>query len=185
MTSEADLISRSSSLLGVPVHAAGNFSAGSAIAASIAGAVGGATVGEIALHQVQEAVTEEAIDSVAGSVAGGMVAGASAVAGMHVAREAAASAEGLTPVLLVAVTDDRCVIMDWDGDAGSGDGPHRVLFSFVLADSTLSYDRIGVNRKVTITDAERSVSFTGALGLLSSGKEGKRDVLKALGHPDA
>lgn len=185
MTSEADLIRRSADFLGVPVRAAGNFSAGSAIAASIAGAVGGSTVGDIVVHQAEEALTEQAVESIAGDVAGGLVTGAATVAGMHAAREVAASAEGLTPVLLVAVTDDRCVIMDWDGDAGSGDGPHRILYSFLLADATLEFDRIGVNRKVTISDASASVSFTGALGLLSSGKEGKHDVLHLLGHPDA
>jgi hypothetical protein len=173
MTAEADLIQRSSQLLGVPVKAAGTFSAGSAIAASIAGGAAGAAIGDAAA------------DGVVGELAGGLVAGASAVAGMHAAREVAAAAEGLTPVVLVAVTDDRCVIMDWDGDSGSGTGPTRTLFSFDLASSTITYGEIGVNRKVTLHDDHNTVSFTGALGLLSSGKEGKRDVLKALGHPNA
>jgi len=184
MTSEADLIQRSSTFLGAHVEEAGIFSAGSAIGASIAGAVGGSTLGEIALHQIVEGTSADAIGEVAGVPIEGLIEGGAAVAGMRVARHAAAAAEGLTPVVLVAVTADRCVILDWDGDARSGTGPTRLLFDFILTDTTITYDKIGVNRKVTLSDAEKTVSFTGALGLLSSGRKGKRDVLHALGHPD-
>lgn len=183
MTSEAELVDRASSFLKVPVRHAGIFSAGSAISASIAGAAGGATVGEIIAHGIEEGAIEEGVSSALGNAAGGVVAGASAVAGARAAREVAAAAEGMTPAVLVALTDTSCVILDWQGDAGSGTGPTRVLHSLVLADTELEFGRIGVNRKVTMSDGHTIVSFTGALGLLSSGKEGKRDVLRALGHP--
>lgn len=185
MTSETDLIERAAAFLGVPVRHAGIFSAGSAITASIAGAAGGATAGEIIVHGVEEGAIDDAVSSTLGDAAGGIVAGASAVAGARAAREAAAAAEGMTPAILVALTDSSCVIMDWNGDAGSGTGPTRVIHSLVLADTDLEFGKIGVNRKVTMSDGDTIVSFTGALGLLSSGKEGKRDVLRALGHPQA
>ena len=189
MTSAAELRAAMSAFLGEEVTAAGIFSAGSAIAASIAGAAGGATVGEMAAEAVQEEVTESAVEAVAGeaagAVVGGVIAGATAAAGMHAAREMAAAAEGLTPVLIVGVTPTRYVIGDWQGNAASGTGPTRVLAEFARDSTTLTYDKIGANRFVTFDDGAKSVRISGALGLLSSGKEGKQQVLQALGHPQA
>jgi len=180
MTSTDDLRSRSASFLGAPVEAAGIFSAGSAIAASIVGAVGGATVAEVSQRAFEEAAT----DAVVGEVAGGVIDATVTVAGMRAAREVAAAAEGLTPVLLVAVTADRIVLMDWDGTSASGTGPTRELVSFARAGTSITFGRIGVNRKVTFDDGAKTTSITGALGWLSSGKDGKRAVLAALGSTD-
>jgi hypothetical protein len=189
MTSAADLRAAMAAYLDEDVAAAGIFSAGSAIAASIAGAAGGATLGEIAGEAVKEEIGESAVDAVAGEVAGtvasGMAMGASALAGMHAAREVAASAEGLTPVLIVGVTATRYVIGDWQGNAASGSGPTRILAEFDRDRTSLTFDKLGANRFVTLDDGVKSVRISGALGLLSSGKEGKRQVLEALGHPDA
>lgn len=189
MTSAADLRAAMSAYLGEDVIAAGIFSAGSAIAASIAGGVGGATLGEVAAEVTQEEIAESAVEAVGGEVAGtvasGVMSGAAAVAGMHAAREAAAAAEGLTPVVIVAVTSSRYVIGDWQGNAASGSGPTRTLAEFDRARTTLTFDKLGVNRFVTFDDGVTSVRVSGALGLLSSGKEGKRQVLQALGHPQA
>lgn len=180
MTTALELRSLSAAFLGVHVEAAGIFSAGSAIGASIVGAVGGATVAEVAMHQTEELVT----DQVVGDIAGGLISGVSAVAGMHVAREVAAAAEGLTPVLLIALTSDRIVLMDWHGTSASGTGPTRELVSFPRATTQMTFGRLGVNRKVTFDDGVQTASITGALGWLSSGKEGKRDVLRGLGSTD-
>ena len=180
MTTALELRALSAGFLGVDVEAAGIFSAGSAIGASIIGAVGGATVAEVAMHQTEEFVT----DQVVGEVAGGVLSGASAVAGMHAAREAAAAAEGLTPVLLVAQTSDRIFLMDWHGNSASGTGPTRELVSFPRSTTQLTFGRIGANRKVTFDDGVKTTSITGALGWLSSGKEGKRAVLRGLGSTD-
>ncbi len=180
MTTSLELRALSAGFLGVDVEAAGIFSAGSAIGASIIGAVGGATVAEVAMHQTEEFVS----DQVVGEVAGGVLSGTSAVAGMQVAREAAAAAEGLTPVLLVALTSDRIVLMDWHGNSASGTGPTRELVSFPRSTTQLTFGRIGANRKLTFDDGVKTTSITGALGWLSSGKEGKRDVLRGLGSMD-
>ena len=180
MTTALELRSLSAAFLGTDVEAAGIFSAGSAIGASIVGAVGGATVAEVAMHQTEVFVT----DQVVGDIAGGLISGASAVAGIHVAREAAAAAEGLTPVLLVALTADRIVLMDWHGNSASGTGPTRELVSFPRSTTQITFGRIGVNRKVTFDDVVKTSAITGALGWLSSGKEGKRDVLRGLGSTD-
>ena len=189
MTTATELRAAGSAFLGEPVLAAGIFSAGSAMAASIAGAAGGAAVGELVTEQAQEIGVEAAVESVAGEVAGsiveGLATGASAVAGIHAAREVAAAAEGLTPVLIVMVTERRYVIGDWQGNAVSGAGPTRILAEFDRARTSLTFDKVGVNRFVTFDDGTRSVQISGGLGLLSSGKEGKRAVLQALGHPDA
>lgn len=189
MTSAAQLRSALSAFVDEEVLAAGIFSAGSAIAASIVGAAGGATLGDIAAEAAKEEIAESAVDSLAGeatgAVVGGMASSVAAVAGMHAAREVAASAEGLTPVLIVGVTPTRYVIGDWQGNAASGTGPSRLLAEFVRDRTSLTFDKLGANRFVTFDDGVTSVRISGALGLLSSGKEGKRQVLEALGHPDA
>lgn len=184
MTTTAELRERAAGLLGEPVEAAGIFSAGSAIAASIAGAAGGTTVSEIAMHDAGEIVVDEVAESAGGAVVSGAVEAASVIAGMHVAREVAAAGEGLTPVLLVAVTRTRIALMDWTGNSASGTGPTRILAEFPREATHVTFDRIGVNRKVTLDDGRSVASITGALGWLSSGKEGKRDVLRALGGTD-
>lgn len=189
MTSATELRAAGSTFLGEPVIAAGIFSAGSAIAASIVGSMGGITVAEIATEQAKEVGIDTAADTVlgetGGAVVGGLASGAAAVAGMHAAREVAAAKEGLTPVLIVMVTETRYAIGDWQGNAASGTGPTRILAEFVRDRTTLTYDKLGANRFVTFDDGTKSVRISGALGLLSSGKEGKRAVLQALGHPDA
>jgi hypothetical protein len=189
MTSAAQLREAGSAFLGEPVIAAGIFSAGSALAASVVGAAGGATLGEIAVEAAQEEAAETAVEAVAGgaagAVVGGVLTGSAAVAGMHAAREVAAAAEGLTPVLVVMVTQTRYVIGDWHGNSASGTGPTRILAEFDRDRTALAFDEVGVNRFVTFDDGAKSVRVSGALGLLSSGKEGKHDVLKALGHPRA
>lgn len=189
MTTTTELRDAGTAFLHEPVAAAGIFSAGSAIAASIIGSMGGVTVAEIATEQAKEVGVESVVDTVAGETAGavvdGLVSGASAYAGMHAAREVAAAKEGLTPVLIVMVTETRYVIGDWQGNAASGTGPTRILAEFARDRTTLTYDKLGANRFVTFDDGTKSVKISGALGLLSSGKEGKRAVLQALGHPDA
>jgi len=189
VTSAAELRSAMAAYVDEEVIAAGIFSAGSAIAASIAGAAGGATLGEVAGEIAKEELAETGAEALAGEVAGsvvsGTMAGAAAVAGMHAAREAGAAAEGLTPVVIVGVTPSRYVIGDWQGNSASGTGPTRILAEFVRDRTALSFATIGANRFVTFDDGERAVRISGALGWLSSGKEGKRDVLVALGHPDA
>ncbi len=66
----------------------------------------------------------------------------------------------------------------------SGTGPTRELVSFPRATTQMTFGRLGVNRKVTFDDGVQTASITGALGWLSSGKEGKRDVLRGLGSTD-
>ena len=180
VTTALELRDLSPAFLGVDVEAAGIFSAGSAIGASIVGAVGGATVVEVAMRQTEEVVT----DQVVGDMAVGLISGATAVASMHVAREAAAAAEGLTPVLLIALTSDRIVLLDWHGSAASGTGPTRELISFPRATTQMTFGRVGATRKVTFDDGVKTTSITGALGWLTSGMEGKRDVLRGLGSTD-
>ena len=189
MTSAVQLRDAGSTFLDEPVVAAGIFSAGSAIAASIVGSLGGVTVAEIATEQAEEVGIESVVDSVAGEVAGtvvdGVLGGAAAYAGMRAAREVAAAAEGLTPVLIVMVTPTRYVIGDWQGNSASGTGPTRILAEFARDRTGLTFDKLGATRFVTFDDGAKSVKISGALGPLSSGKEGKRQVLEALGHPSA
>lgn len=180
MTDAGDLRTRAEAVLNAPVLAAGIFSSEGMIGASIIGAVAGTTVAEAATHIAEDVVS----DAVLGTTGSGIADAAGAVVGMHAAREHVAASHGMTPVILVAITADRISLMDWDGDAGSGSGPTRELVGFMRNSTTVTFGKIGVNHTVTLDDGEQHTVFTGALGLLSSGKEGKRSVLKELGDPN-
>lgn len=180
MTNAADLCARAEEVLKTPVLAAGIFSSEGMIGASIIGAVAGTTIAEAATHVAEDVVS----DAVLGTAGSGVADAAGALVGMHAAREHVAADHGMTPVILVAVTADRISLMDWNGDAGSGSGPTRELAGFTRNTTTVTFGKVGVNHTVTLDDGEKHTMFTGALGLLSSGKEGKRSVLKALGDPN-
>lgn len=179
MTDAGDLRARAEAVLNAPVLAAGIFSSEGMIEASIIGAVAGTTVAEAATHVAEDVVS----DAVLGTAGSGIADAAGAVAGMHTAREHIATRHGMTPIILVAVTADRISLIDWAGDAGSGTGPTRELVGFQRTPTTVTFGKIGVNHTVTLDDGEKHTVFTGALGLLSSGKEDKRSVLKELGDP--
>jgi hypothetical protein len=83
--------------------------------------------------------------------------------------------------MLVAVTADAVVLMDWHGTSASGTGPTKVLAAFPLADTKITGHRLGATHKVTLAGPNREATISGGLGLLSSGKEGKLEVLDVLG----
>lgn len=164
MTSAAELREIAATSLGVPVAAAGVFAADVSL---LTRAAGGA-----AAAQAADALglgTSAAADGVA------------AAAGMQMAQEAGARAEGLTGVMLVAVTQRDIVLMDWQGNSAAGSGTTRVLASFPREGTRVEESKLGATRKVTLTGPDRTVTISGGMGLLSSGKQGKRDVLEALG----
>jgi hypothetical protein len=163
MTTAAELREDASAFLGTDVQAAGIFAADVSIAVRAAGGAAAAT----------------AADAV-GVGDSPMADGVAAAAGMRMAQEAGAAAQGLTGVMLVAVTADAVVLMDWNGNSAAGAGPTKVLASFNRAQTTVSATKLGATHKVTLTGPEREATISAGLGLLSSGKEGKRDVLKAL-----
>lgn len=164
MTTAGELRAAAAAFLGVEVQAAGIFAAEVSIWKRAAGGAAAST----------------AADSM-GLGGAPMADGVAAAAGMRLAQEAGAAAEGLSAVMLVGVTSDAIVLMDWHGTSASGTGPTQVLATFARAETQVSSARIGATHKVTITGPDRTATISGSLGLLSSGKEGKRDVLAALG----
>jgi hypothetical protein len=163
VTSAAELREAAATYLGTPVEAAGIFAADVSIVARAAGG----------------AAASAAADAV-GLGDAPLAEGLAAAAGMRMAQEAGAAAQGLTGVMLVAVTTDDIVLMDWHGTSASGTGPTEVLVSFNRAVTQISAHNVGATKKVTLTDSTRQAKISGSVGLLSSGKEGKRDVLRAL-----
>ena len=164
MTTAGELRAAAAAFLGVDVQAAGIFAAEVSIWKRAAGGAAASTAADTL--------------GLGGSP---MVDGVAAAAGMRIAQEAGAAAEGLSAVMLVAVTSDAIVLMDWHGNSASGTGPTKVLATFARAVTLVSFTRMGATHKVTLTSPERAATISGSLGLLSSGKEGKRDVLAALG----
>jgi hypothetical protein len=57
-------------------------------------------------------------DLMFGHTVGGVVGGYTGIQGMHEAREANAERQGLTPVVMVAVTDERIYVLGWDRPKG-------------------------------------------------------------------
>lgn len=163
MTSAAELREFAETFLNTAVQAAGIFAAEVSILKRAAGG----------------AAASSAADAV-GLGDSPWVDGVTAAAGMRMAQEAGAAAEGLSAVMLVAVTPEAVVLMDWHGTSASGTGPTKVLASFPRAQTKVSEKRVGATHKVTLTSPDRTATISGSIGLLSSGKEGKRDVLKAL-----
>lgn len=163
MTDAARLRANASDLLQVPVDAAGVFACDVGMTTLVAGTVVGSVVPE------------------ALGVGSPLLDGVGAVAGRHLAHDSRARSQGLTGIMLVAVTGTDIVLMDWNGNAGWGTGPTRVLASFDRTSTVISTGRRGANRLVTLHGVEREAKISGALGWLSSGKAGKRDVLRAIG----
>lgn len=163
MTKTADLRDAATQLVGADVVAAGVFSCDVGVLPLGAGAAGGAVAADAV------GMTNPALE------------GVGAVAGMHAAHEVAARAQGLTGIMLIAVTSNDVVLMDWNGNAAWGTGPTRELARFSRKTTEMTAGRRGVNRLVTLQDGQREAKISGSLGWLSSGKQGKRDVLAALG----
>lgn len=164
MTTAAELRHAASSFLDTPVTAAGVFAADVSV---LKRAAGGAAA----------ALAADAVGIGDTPLADGLAASA----GMRMAQAAGAAAEGLSAVMLVAVTPAEIVLMDWHGTAASGTGPTTVLALFARARTQISETKFGATRKVTLVGPDRTATISGTLGLLSSGREGKHDVLRALG----
>jgi|GEM_PF-1144934 hypothetical protein len=173
-----DVTTNAQEFLNTDIEAAGIFASEGQLAAMCLGALGGATVGEA----VASNIAEGAASFFLGNFAGEMISATSAAMGMKGAEHATAEKHGTTPAVLVAVTKDRISIMDWNGNAGHGTGPTREIIGFDRDQVECKVTNLGATEKVHLTQGELESTFSGGIGALSSGHEGKKAVLKALGE---
>ena len=161
----------SSSLLGLPVSAASLFVIDIGFLKPLAGGMAGAIGGEVASGML----------GVDDSLLGGLASGAGYVAGQHAVYQGAADAAGVTPVMVLAVTETEFVLMDWNGNVRSGSGPTKVFARFPRSTSTVTSTKSGPNRHIVLTESNVEAKIRCNLGLLSPGKTETREVLAALG----
>ena len=164
MTRPEELREMAASQLHVPVEAAGVFAADVSILARAAGG----------------AAASAAADAL-GVGDAPLADGVAAAAGMRMAQEAGARAEGLSGVMLVAVTQTHVALLEWKGNSAAGTTTGVVLARFARQSTRIEGSHMGATCKVSLTDAHRTAKISGGVGFLSSGKQGKRAVLAALG----
>lgn len=163
VTTPSELRSLASTFLGTPVSAA------AVVACDVS----------VFIRAAGGSAASSAADAV-GLGDSAVVDGVTTAAGMRMAQEAAAQAQGLTGAMLIAITDERIVLLDWDGNSARGTGPSRELASFAKADTRIEASTFGATRKVALVGPDRTVHFSAGVGWLSSGKAASKEVLKAL-----
>ena len=161
----------SSSLLGTPVTAAGLFVIDIGVVKPMAGGVAGAVAGDAALGAL-------GVDS---ALASGLVEGVGFVGAKHAVYQGSADAAGVTPVMVLAVTADEIVLMDWKGNVRSGTGPTTVFARFPRATSTITSTKTGPTRRIVLAESDIEAKIQCNIGWLAPGKKEMRAVLAALG----
>jgi hypothetical protein len=161
----------SADLLGTEVTAAGLFVIDIGWVKPAAGGLAGALAGDVA-------ATAIGLD---GGLAEGLTEGAAHVAGKHAVYQGAADAAGITPVMVLAVTSDEFVLMDWLGNVRSGTGPTTVFARFPRATSSVTSTQSGPTRRIVLTEGDVEARIQCTLGLFAPGKAEMRQVLVALG----
>lgn len=161
----------SATLLGVPVTAAGLFVIDIGRIKPTAGGVAGAVAADAGLSAFgfDDPITQ------------GLAAGAGFGAGQHAVYQASADAAGLTPVMVLAITADEYVLMDWNGNLRSGTGPTKVFARFSRAAAKVTASKSGVTHRVVLTQDDVEAKIQCNLGLLAPGKKELRAVLAELG----
>jgi len=170
MVDHTALRADSARLLGAEVLAAGLFVIDigrlGPTAAGVAGAAGA------------EAVSSVLVDS---ALVDGLASGAGYVAGRHAAYRGAADREGVTPVMVLAVTAGEVALMDWSGNVRSGTGPTKVFARFSRSAASITSRRSGPTRHIELTQDGVQARVQCTLGLLAPGKREMREVLALLG----
>jgi hypothetical protein len=156
-----DLISKASAIVGAEqqVIAAGIFGLKDDYMAVGLGTVAGASVSDVLLDS-----------PLAGAVGG--------AAGMHAARSALAASQGLTVRMMVAITPERILVLDWK----TGSGPTRELVSFDRSSTDVKISKFGLSRHVELHDSAsgKSLTLSGSTAPFASESKGDRAVLKEL-----
>lgn len=133
-----------------------------------------------------QTLPEAMLGATAGGLAGdllspdssGLGGAVGAAAGAAAARQAAASSEGLAVRMVLAVTEDAFVLLDWSGDACS-----REFMRFDRSTAHVTVSKFGLERHVRLTDPSGTpnVELSGSTSFLSSESKADKIVLSLLG----
>ena len=89
------------------------------------------TAAGVADYAVTRVIEEKTDHDGAGSMLGAAVVGFAAGEGAkHLMYMEAAKKQGLTPIMIVAITPATIYLLDWKGTHEHGEGPTRVLYEF-------------------------------------------------------
>ena len=81
-----------------------------------------------------------------------------------------AQKQGLTPVMICAITDSKIYFLDWNGNVRSGTGPTRILLEFDRKSATVNVNQTCVHTDITISEGGVTVTSGVMFGLLSANK---------------
>lgn len=171
MVDFAALRSDSSTLLGQPVQAAALVVLDIGRVAPTAGGVAGAVAGDAASSLV-------GLDN---TLVDGLATGVGFVGGKHAVYQGAADASGLTPVMVLAVTNDEYVLMNWDGNVRWGTGPSTVFARFLKSEATVTDTTSGPTHHLVLRQGDVEIKVQCNAALFSPGKKETRELLSALG----
>mmetsp|Transcript_4381 Transcript_4381/g.4703 ORF Transcript_4381/g.4703 Transcript_4381/m.4703 type:complete len:123 (-) Transcript_4381:82-450(-) len=92
-----------------------------------------------------------------------------------------AKKNGLTPIMLVAVTKSKVYLLDWKGTHNKGKGPTEILEEFNLNHTTIKKHTRGlVHHTVEIKEDGNHAKIECNLGTTHSNKEMNREVIELL-----
>ena len=161
MNDSNDLIRKASAIVGTEqqVIAAGIFGLKDDYMAVGLGTIAGASVSDVVLD-----------NPLAGAVGG--------AAGMHAARTALAASKGLTVRMMVAITPEHILVLDWV----TGSGPTKELVSFNRSSTKVKISKFGLSRHIELHDSDsgKSLTLSGSTAPFASESKGDKAVLKEL-----
>jgi hypothetical protein len=164
MNDTNDLIGKATIIIGTeqPIIAAGIFGLKDDCAAVGLGTAAGASLGD--------AIADNPLASAVGGVAA-----------MHATRSALAASQGLTVRMLVVVTPERILLLDWE----TGSGPTKELLSFDRSSTVVKITKFGLSRHVELRDSAtgQSLALSGSTAPFASESKGDKAVLKELSAP--
>ena len=116
------------------------------------------------------------VGAVVGSLPGELLGGATgeivgAVVGMHAADDAEAQKEGVTALVLLALTSESIHILDWSKE----DATARVLVTLPLASTQVELHKVGFKVSIKLRDPVNELEYRLWGGTASFSKTGSAD----------
>ena len=83
--------------------------------------------------------------------------------------------------MVLAVTNDEYVLMDWNGNVRWGTGPNTVFARFQKSEATVTDTVSGPTHHLALKQGDVEIKVQCTRGLFASGKKEMRELLAALG----
>jgi len=150
---------------------------------NVAPAAAGLAAGLITKH-VQKKIINKNDDkeySMGNRVLTGAIGLATAAGTQQIMKHHDANKNGLTPIMIVAVTKNKVYLLNWKGTHNNGKGPTETLFEFSRSKATIkNHTRKLVHHTVEIKEDGNHVKIECNLGATHSNKRMNREVVDLL-----